>query len=91
LSKGEGRNFIPKDPKPSIKKMLRVTYSFNNGPLLTAEQKEGSRIELPARDQEPEKILGIRRGWRDVIYDAVPGTWRLAEPNEMGSLSMLIP
>ncbi len=85
-----GRNFVPKDPKPYVKKMLRVTYSFDKGPLQTIEQTEGYRIELPAKTQEPETSLGIRREWRDVIYDAVPGSWRLANPNEMGSLSMLI-
>ncbi len=43
----DGRNLVPKDPKPYAKKLLRVEYSYSNGQTVKAERPEGHRLVLP--------------------------------------------
>ncbi len=85
-----GRNFVPQDPRPNLKKKLRITYSFNGGPLQTVERVEGSRLELPESTKKIPARIEIRREWRNVIYEASPGIWRLATPDDPRGLMMLL-
>jgi hypothetical protein len=41
------RNFVPKDPKPSSPKWLRVEYSYDRGPKCFLQRPEHSRLVLP--------------------------------------------
>ena len=40
-------NFVPKDPKPSSPKWLRVQYSYDHGPKFLLQRPEHSRLVLP--------------------------------------------
>lgn len=50
------KNFVPRDPKVGAPKVLRVTYSYDDGPALSIVRQEHSRLVLP-EDSEIEKKL----------------------------------
>ena len=60
-------NWVPKDPKPSTKKRLQVTYSYDGGQPTTIERPEGSRLVLPEDSLLGQELARIKRQYEDQI------------------------